>query len=131
MTKIEAVVREQRVGPVLERLGLLGIGGLSVYPVKSAGHGEGRRLAIRGRTVVVAFVRKVMLEWCGPDELAHSIVRAIRHCADAGEPGDCAIFLQSADAVDTDSTEAGSEGHNPALAAKRRSHEGLPLSRIS
>jgi nitrogen regulatory protein PII len=101
MTKIEAVVREQRIGAVIERLGLLGVRAFSVYSVQCMGHGEVRRAAIRGRTVSVAFVRKVMLEWFGADDQAHCIVRAIRHCADEGEPGDCTIFIQAADAVDS------------------------------
>jgi nitrogen regulatory protein PII len=131
MTKIEAVVRERRIGAVLERLGLLGIRALSVYPVRSAGYGEERRLAIRGRTVSVAFVRKVMLEWCGPDEQAHCVVRAIRHSADGGEAGDCTIFLQNIDAADSGVAGCFSEGPFPAIAAGDRSHGGAPLSRTS
>jgi nitrogen regulatory protein PII len=127
MTKIEAVVREQRIGAVVERLGLLGVQSLSVYAVKSAGHGEQRRLAIRGRSVSLAFVRKVMLEWCGPDDQVRAIVRAIRHCADQGEPGDCTIFLQHTDPVESRETDSPSAGHLAARAPRLPAHTGASL----
>jgi nitrogen regulatory protein PII len=131
MTKIEAVVREQRIGAVVERLGLLGVHSLSIYAVRSAGPGEQRRLAIRGRTVSVAFVRKVMLEWCGPDDQARSIVRAIRHCADLGEPGDCTIFLQSAEAVDSSDPQPFPVERVAARASPRADGGRASLSRTS
>jgi nitrogen regulatory protein PII len=131
MTKIEAVVREQRIDAVVERLGLLGVHTLSIYGVRCTGHGEVRRSSIRGRTVAVAFVRKVMLEWYGPDDQAHCVVRAIRHCADAGEPGDCTIFIQNADAADASEARPLSEERVAALAAGRPSHGDAQLTRTS
>jgi nitrogen regulatory protein PII len=96
MTKVEAVVHEHRLADVLERLLLVGESDVAVYPVRSAGHGDRHHLAVRGGTVIVAFARKVMLEWYGPDERADTVVRAIRRCAGDDETGGCTVLLQTA-----------------------------------
>ncbi len=77
MRKVQAVVREQRVDAVVERLVLLGIRGLTLYPAKTYTQGEGRREVFRGSPYNVSFLPRVRLEWYGPDEQADAVVRAI------------------------------------------------------
>jgi nitrogen regulatory protein PII len=131
MTKIEAVVREQRLGAVIERLELLGVQPLSVYAVRCSGAGEGRRIHVRGRSVSLAFVRKVMLEWCGPDDEVNAVVRAIRHCADDGEPGSCTIFLQNTTEPVSEPVECRGQGIRTARRTGFGAYADAPLARTS
>lgn len=94
MKKVQAIIREQRLDPVIERLILIGIRGLTIGTVQGAGRSGGRREVFRGSAYHVVFVRKILLEWYGPDEEADAVVRAITTAAATGKIGDGKIFVQ-------------------------------------
>jgi nitrogen regulatory protein P-II 1 len=93
MKKVLAIIREVQLDPVIERLVLIGVRGLTITTVKGAGRSGGRREVFRGSAYRVTFVPKIMLEWYGPDDQADAIVRAIALRAGTGKIGDGKIFV--------------------------------------
>jgi len=94
LTKIEAIIREQTLDAVVERLVHLGVRGLTISDVKGAGRSGGRHEVFRGSAYQVAFVPKILVEWVGPDDQAEAILRAIEQRANTGQIGDGKIFVQ-------------------------------------
>jgi nitrogen regulatory protein P-II 1 len=94
MRKVQAIIREERLDPVIERLVLIGVRGLTIIPVRGAGRSGGRREVYRGSAYRVVFVPKLLLEWCGPDHEADAVVRAIQRQGSTGKIGDGKIFVQ-------------------------------------
>jgi nitrogen regulatory protein P-II 1 len=110
MTKVQAIIREQRLDEVVERLLLVGVRGLTIAPVRGAGRSGGRREVFRGSAYHVDFVPKVMLEWYGPDDQADAVIRAIAQRAQTGKIGDGKIFvLEVEEAVRIRTGERGSD----------------------
>jgi nitrogen regulatory protein P-II 1 len=95
MKRVQAIVREERLDAVVERLVMIGVRGLTIVPVKGAGRSGGRRDVFRGGVYRVWFVPKVEIEWVGPDQMADSVVRAIVDRAATGKTGDGKVFVQS------------------------------------
>jgi nitrogen regulatory protein P-II 1 len=94
MTKIQAIVREQQLDAVIERLVLVGVRGLTVFLGRGMGRGGAHREVFRGSAYRVDFVSKVIVEWYGPDDEADAVLRAIQQRAFTGEVGDGRIFVQ-------------------------------------
>jgi|SRR6185312_11398866 len=94
MTKVQAIVREERVEAIIERLWLIGVRGLTVSAVRGTGHGGGHKEVFRGAVYQVDFQRMIMLEWFGMDEHADAVVRAIQQRGATGQVGDGRIFVQ-------------------------------------
>jgi nitrogen regulatory protein P-II 1 len=93
LTKVQAIIREQRLEAVVERLVLIGVRGLTLYPVKGAGRSGGRREVFRGSAYQVSFLPKMSIEWYGPDDEAHAVVRAIEQFGRTDKIGDGKIFV--------------------------------------
>ena len=93
MKKVIAIIREQQLETVIERLLRIGVRGLTVSAVKGAGRSGGRREVFRGSAYIAVFVPKVQLEWYGPDDEADAVVRAIVVRAATGKIGDGKIFV--------------------------------------
>ncbi len=99
MTKVQAVIREERLDAVVERLALIGVHDIVIGPVHGAGRSQGRREVFRGSAYQVTLLPKVQIEWCGPDHQADAVVRAIEQRAHTGKIGDGKIFLQRVEDV--------------------------------
>ena len=97
MTKVQAVIREQQLAAVLERLALLGVHDVNLTEAHGAGRSQGRREVFRGSAYIVTLLPKILLEWYGPDDQADAVVRAIEHRARTGKIGDGKIFVQHVD----------------------------------
>ena len=93
MTKVQAVIREEQLAAVLERLSLLGVHEVNLTDAHGAGRSQGRREVFRGSAYVVTLLPKILLEWYGPDEQADAVVRAIVHRARTGKIGDGKVFV--------------------------------------
>jgi nitrogen regulatory protein PII len=94
MTKVQAVIREQQLEAVLERLALLGIHDLTLTQAHGAGRSQGRTEVFMGSAYRVTLLPKILLEWYGPDDQADTVVRAIVHRARTGKIGDGKVFVQ-------------------------------------
>jgi nitrogen regulatory protein P-II 1 len=92
MTKVQAIVREQRLDAIIERLLLIGVRGLTLGVVRGSGDGATHREVFRGSSYRVDYVSKILIEWYGPDEEADAVIRAIQQRASTGEAGDGTII---------------------------------------
>src|SRR5262249_35794578 len=93
MTKVEAIIREERLQAVVERLILIGVRGLTVSAARGAGRSGGRPANFRGSAYAGGLLPTGRLEWVGRDEDADAVVRAIQRSAATGEIGDGKIFV--------------------------------------
>jgi nitrogen regulatory protein P-II 1 len=93
MLKVQAIIREERLDAVVERLVLIGIHGLTVMPVKGSSQHETYRAVFRGGSYPVHFISKVQLEWYGSDEDAAAVTRAITQAGFTGKTGDGRVFV--------------------------------------
>ena len=94
MTKVQAIVREQLLDGIIERLLLIGVRGLTLGHVKGSGDGASHREVFRGSSYRVDYVSKILIEWYGPDDEAEAVMRAIQQRAMTGAPGDGSIISQ-------------------------------------
>jgi nitrogen regulatory protein P-II 1 len=97
MVKVQAIIREERLDAVVERLLLLRVRGLTITPVRGAGESGTHRAFFRGGSYDVPFVSKVQLEWYGSDNDADGIVRAIVRAGATGAHGDGNVFVEPID----------------------------------
>ncbi len=91
--KVQAIIREERLEAVVERLVAIGVRGLTLAPAKGMGRSGGHSI-FRGSAYRVDFVSKVLLEWYGPDDEAEAVARAILQRGATGKIGDGKIFIQ-------------------------------------
>ena len=96
MTKVQAIIREERLDAVIERLVQIGVRGLTLMPAQGMGR-TGGYAVFRGSPYRVDFVSKVLLEWYGPDDEADAVTRAIVLRGATGKIGDGKVFLQHVD----------------------------------
>jgi nitrogen regulatory protein P-II 1 len=94
MTKVQAIVREEQVDAIVERLLLIGIRGLTLGMARGTGDGASHREVFRGSAYRVDYVAKVLLEWYGPEAEADAVMRAIQQRGSTGMAGDGSIFAQ-------------------------------------
>ena len=96
MTKIEAIIRTQRLEDVQEALTALNISGMTVIEVKGMGRSKGVTHTYRGSQYTLSLTPRLKLEIVVHDEEVEDVVAAISQAAKtggAGEVGDGKIFL--------------------------------------
>ncbi len=93
MTKIEAIVRPEKLEPLVDRLSELGYPGLHYTDVQGHGRQKGVKELFRGREYEIKFVPKIKIEIVVADDKVETIVEAISAIARTGQVGDGKIFL--------------------------------------
>ena len=93
MKLITAVIKPFKLDDVREALSDAGISGLTVTEVKGFGRQRGHTELYRGAEYVVDFLPKLKIEVAVADEIADTIVDAIRTAANTGKVGDGKIFV--------------------------------------
>ena len=93
MTKIEAIIRPDRLEAVKTGLDEIGIHGITVIEVRGAGAQRGYIHRYRGAEYRVTLLEKVKLETVVPDTLVEMAVDVIVRTGRTGEVGDGKIFL--------------------------------------
>jgi nitrogen regulatory protein P-II 1 len=93
MTKIEAIVRPEKLEPIVDRLSELGYPGLHYTDVQGHGRQKGVKELFRGREYEVKFVPKIKIEIVVADDKAGVIVDAVSAIARTGQVGDGKIFV--------------------------------------
>ena len=93
MKLIVAVIRAERLNPVLESLYHAEVRGLSISRVEGHGGEMERVETYRGTTVKVGLTEKVRLEIGVSDHFVDITVRAILQSARTGNVGDGKIFV--------------------------------------
>jgi nitrogen regulatory protein PII len=99
MTKIEAIIRPDKLDDVKEALDDLGIKGITVASVLGAGKQRGRTQYYRGQEYVVNLLDKTKIETVVSDDMVEDVVGAVIKAAATGEIGDGKIFLSKIDDV--------------------------------
>ena len=108
LKKIEAIIREDKLGDVKDALRDIGIRGMNVFEIRGQGRQGGITLAGRSGSYQVDLLPKIKLEIVCKDEQANQIVRVIADSARTGEIGDGKIFIYDViDAVRIRSMEQG------------------------
>ena len=97
--KIEAIIKPFKFDEVKERLGEIGVHGMTVTEVKGFGRSGGKRELYRGSEYVVDFVPKVKLEVVVPDSLVNTVIEAVGTAAKTGRIGDGKIFVTPVEQV--------------------------------
>ena len=95
MKKIEAIIKPHRLDEVKERLGEIGVSGMTISDVKGVGRTGGQREVYRGAAYVVEFVAKIRIEILVSDSMLHDVVSVIVQAARTGTIGDGKIFVST------------------------------------
>jgi nitrogen regulatory protein P-II 1 len=93
LLKVEAIIRPFALDDVKERLGEIGVGGMTVTEVRGFGRTGGKREVHRGSSYIVDFVPKIKVEVVVEARVAQEVVQAITEVAASGRIGDGKIFV--------------------------------------
>ena len=97
MKKIEAIIKPFKLDEVKEALHEVGIQGITVLEAKGFGRQKGHTELYRGAEYVVDFLPKVKIEVVVEDNMAESVVEAVKTAEQTGRIGDGKIFISSID----------------------------------
>ncbi|MFZ2455828.1 MAG: P-II family nitrogen regulator [Candidatus Altiarchaeia archaeon] len=93
MKKIEAVIREEKLEPVMKALEEAGFPGITAYEVKGRGKQGGITLSYRASEYKVDMLPKMKLEVVVSDNVVSQVVDIIMDAARTGKIGDGKIFV--------------------------------------
>lgn len=93
MTKIEAIIRPDKVDAVIEALELLGHSGITKTEVEGHGKQKGIVEQFRGKEYRLLFIPKVKIEIVLRDKDVEQAVLSITSAVFTGQIGDGKIFL--------------------------------------
>jgi nitrogen regulatory protein P-II 1 len=93
VTKVEALIRPQKLDEVKAALSDIGIKGMTVTEVRGSGKQKGFTQHYRGAEYTVNLIQKIKLEIVVPDDEARMVADTIAKSARTGEIGDGKIFL--------------------------------------
>ncbi len=93
MTKVEAIIRPDKMEDVKAGLDELGVKGMTFIHVMGAGKQRGRTEYYRGQEYVVNLLDKIKVETVVKDEVVEAVVETIIKFASTGEIGDGKIFV--------------------------------------
>jgi nitrogen regulatory protein P-II 1 len=97
--KIEAIIREEKLGDVKGALQALGIVGMNVFEVRGHGRQGGIELAGRTGSYRVDLLPKVQINIVLSDHNVEETVQTIIEAARSGEAGDGMIFVYPVETV--------------------------------
>lgn len=97
MKKVEAIVNDNKLGEIKNRLIDQGIGGMTVSEVFGFGCQRGHPEMKIGREYLEHFTNKLKIEVVVPDKIADSVVDIIAKSARTGRTGDGKIFVSTID----------------------------------
>src|SRR4051812_15693296 len=110
MTKLEAIIRPDRLEELQHQLEDMGLTGMTVTEVRGAGRQAGYVERYRGLEYRVRLLPKVKVEVVVPDPMVGDLVKTIRNACMTGEVGDGKIFMWKLDnAVRIRTGEEGNE----------------------
>jgi nitrogen regulatory protein P-II 1 len=93
MKKIEAIIREEKLGAVKDAIEKIGISGMTVIDVKGRGAQRGISLQWRAGEYRIEFLPKKMLILVVKDSESKKVVKAICEAAGSDSVGDGKIFI--------------------------------------
>jgi nitrogen regulatory protein P-II 1 len=99
LKKIEAIIREDKVGDVKDALAEIGIVGLNMFEVRGHGRQGGIQLVGRAGTYQVNMLPKIQVNVVLSERNLEAAVEAILTAAYTGDPGDGIIFVTPVEEV--------------------------------
>jgi nitrogen regulatory protein P-II 1 len=99
VTKIEVIIRPDKLDDVKAALDDIDVHGITVTKVMGAGKQRGRTQYYRGQEYVVNLLDKTKIETVVADSIAEKVIEAITKAAFTGEIGDGKIFVSKVDDV--------------------------------
>lgn len=93
MTKIEAIIRPEKVDAIVEKLEELGHSGITKTEVEGHGRQKGIVEQFRGKEYRLTFIPKVKIEVVVKDVDKEKAINAILDAAFTGQIGDGKIFV--------------------------------------
>jgi nitrogen regulatory protein P-II 1 len=93
MKKIEAIIREEKLGEVKEALQNIGIVGMNVHEVRGHGRQGGLNLSWRGTYYKMDMIPKIQLNIILSDHNLQPTIDTILQAAGTGKEGDGIIFV--------------------------------------
>src|SRR5918992_1611066 len=93
MTKIEAIIRPDKLDDLQHELEEMGLTGMTVTEVRGAGRQAGYVERYRGLEYRVRLLPKVKVEVVVDDPIVEDVVKTIREACVTGEVGDGKIFM--------------------------------------
>lgn len=92
MNCIIAIIQPSALDAVQERLGAMGVSGMTVSEVRGYGRQRGKREMYRGTEYSIDFLPKIRLEIAVPEDQAEDVVDCIASTCSTGKIGDGKIF---------------------------------------
>lgn len=97
MTKVEVVIRPEKLEELQHDLEELGLTGMTVTEVRGAGRQAGYVERYRGMEYRVRLLPKVKIELVVADTMVEDVINTIRKACYTGEVGDGKIFISKLD----------------------------------
>ena len=110
MTKMEVIIRPEKLEALQGELEAMGITGMTVTDVRGAGRQAGYVERFCGLEYRVRLLPKLKVEIVVPDPQVEEVIKTVRNACLTGEVGDGKIFLWNLDnAVRIRTNERGNE----------------------
>lgn len=93
MKKIEAIIRDEKLGAVKESLKDIGASGMTITEVRGHGTQKGVTEIYRGKSFSVDLLPKIKIELVVDDKSVQTVTNAIIDVARTGSIGDGKIFV--------------------------------------
>jgi nitrogen regulatory protein P-II 1 len=93
MTKIEAIIRPDKIEAIIEELGKLGHSGITKTEVEGHGKQKGITEQFRGKEYRLTFIPKIKIEVVIKDRDVEKTINTIVETAFTGQIGDGKIFV--------------------------------------
>ena len=113
LKKIEAIIREEKIGDVKEALLRIGIVGMNVFEIRGQGRQGGIELVGRSGTYHVDMLPKLQLNIILSEHNLQETLQAIVEAARTGEAGDGLIFIYPVE--DVVRIRTGEKGHEAVM----------------
>ena len=97
MTKVECIIRPEKLEAVMDALGQFGNPGMTVSEIRGCGLQRGYKEVYRGVEANIRLLSKVKIEVVVKNETVDQVVQVICRAARTGEVGDGKIFLYPVD----------------------------------
>ncbi|MGA2141422.1 MAG: P-II family nitrogen regulator [Brevinematales bacterium] len=110
MKRIEAIIRPEKAGSVINALDAIGHPGIMISEIEGHGKQHGIEESVRGKKYTIDLITKTRIEVIVKDSDVKKITGAIREAAVTGEIGDGKIFVHPVDdAIRVRTNEKGDE----------------------
>ena len=108
MTKVEAIIRPDKLEAIIEELEKIGHSGITKTEVEGHGRQKGIVEQFRGKEYRLTFIPKVKIEIVVKDKDVEKVIDAIAESAYTGQIGDGKIFISEVkDAIRVRTRERG------------------------